>query len=77
MNAFMFMHSSFCLQGTATEGAFSAAANVAGAAHTVTSPAHKRCGQRGQNAIHIIFATTLFIDVVTDTVEVINFSRES
>ena len=63
----MFMHSYFCLQGSATAGAFS----------SVTSPAHKCCGQRGQNAIHIIFATTLFIDVVTDTVEVINFSRES
>ena len=70
----MFMHSSFCLQGMATEETFSAAANVPGAAHTVTSPAHKCCGQRGQNAIHIIFATILFIGVVTDTVEVIKFS---
>ena len=67
----MFMHSSFCLQGMATEETFSAAANVAGAAHTVTLPAHKCCGR---NVIHIIFATILFFGVVTDTVKVIKFS---
>ena len=47
------------------------------AAHTTTSGFHKLGGPKVQKVIHFIYITILIVEFITDTVEVIQFSRDT
>ena len=47
------------------------------AAHTTTSGFHKLGGPKVQKVIHFIYITILMVDVITDTVEVVQFPRDA